>query len=81
MVIGRQLALAIPRDRLGTFKPLLMLTLKEEEQEVKNLCFELYREGLTTRKISGLLEKLYGKQYSKSTVSVMSQTFTESMEE
>lgn len=77
---GRQLALAIPRDRLGTFKPLLMLTLKEEEQEVKNLCFELYREGLTTRKISGLLEKLYGKQYSKSTVSVMSQTFTKSME-
>ena len=78
---GRQLALAVPRDRLGTFKPLLMLTLKEEEQEVKNLCFELYREGLTTRKISALLEKLYGKQYSKTTVSLMSQSFKQAMEE
>ena len=77
---GRQLALAIPRDRLGTFKPLLMLTLKEEEEEVKNLCFELYREGLTTRKISNVLEKIYGKQYSKSAVSLMSQSFKEAME-
>ncbi len=78
---GRQLALAVPRDRLGTFKPLLMLTLREEEQEVKNLCFELYREGLTTRKISALLEKLYGKQYSKTTVSLMSQSFKQAMDE
>ena len=78
---GRQLTLAIPRDRLGIFKPLLMITLKEEEQEVKNLCFELYREGLTTRKISSLLEKLYGKQYSKTTVSLMSQSFKQAMEE
>ena len=77
---GRQLALAIPRDRLGTFKPLLMLSLKEEEQEVKNLCFELYREGLTTRKISELLERLYGKNYSKTTVSLMSQSFKQAME-
>lgn len=77
---GRQLTLAIPRDRLGLFKPLLMLTLKEEEDEVKNLCFELYREGLTTRRISQVLEKIYGKQYSKSTVSLMSQNFKEVME-
>lgn len=26
---GRLLSLAVPRDRIGTFKPLLMLTLKE----------------------------------------------------
>jgi transposase-like protein len=77
---GRQLALAIPRDRLGTFKPILMLTLKEEEEELKNLCFELYREGLTTRRISSMLEKIYGKKYSKSSVSLMSQSFKESME-
>lgn len=76
---GRQLSLAIPRDRLGLFKPLLMLTLKEEEDEVKNLCFELYREGLTTRRISQVLEKIYGRKYSKSAVSCMSQSFQEAM--
>jgi len=59
---------------------MLMLTLKEEEEQIKNLCFELYREGLTTRRISSMLEKIYGKKYSKSTVSLMSQSFKEFME-
>ena len=77
---GRQLSLAIPRDRLGTFQPLLMLTLKEQEQEVHNLCFELYKEGLTTRRLAKIMEKLYGKKYSRSTVSDMSQTFKSTLE-
>ena len=76
---GRQLSLAIPRDRLGMFQPLLMLTLKEEEEAVQSLCFELYREGLTTRRLSKVMEKIYGKKYSKSVISDMSQTFKEEL--
>lgn len=77
---GKLLSLAIPRDRLGLFKPLLMLTLKDEEEEVKNLCFELYKSGLTTRDIAKILEKLYRCRYSQSAVSLMSQHFKEEME-
>ena len=77
---GRQLALSIPRDRLGAFKPVLMLALKEQEQEVHQLCYELYREGLTTRKISKIFEKIYGKKYAQPTISSMTQTFKEELE-
>lgn len=77
---GRQLALAIPRDRLGTFQPLMTLVLKEQEQEVRNLCFALYKEGITTRRIGEITEKLYGKHYSRSAVSEINQTFKENLE-
>lgn len=77
---GRQLALAIPRDRLGVFKPLLMMALKEQEAEIHQLCYELYRGGMSTRKISKVFEKIYGKNYSKSTISNMTQTFKEDLE-
>ena len=76
---GRQLALAIPRDRLGIFRPLLMLSLKEQEQEVHQLCYELYREGLTTRKISKIFEKIYRKKFAQKTISNMTQTFKEQL--
>lgn len=78
---GKLLSLAIPRDRLGLFRPLLMLTLQEEEQETKNLCFELYKAGLTTRNVAKVFERLYGTRYSKTTISLMSQTFKEELEE
>lgn len=76
---GRQLSLSVPRDRLGVFKPLLVLALKEEEEELRTLCYELYREGLTTRKISNLLENIYGKKYDQSTISTINQSFKEEL--
>ena len=77
---GRQLSLAVPRDRLGTFQPLLTLVLKEQEQEIKNLCFALYKEGITTRRLGKITEQLYGKHYSRSAVSEMNQTFKARLE-
>lgn len=78
---GRQLALAIPRDRLGVFEPLLTIVMKEEEKEVQNICYELYREGLTTRRISKIFEKIYQKKYDKTTISHMSNAFKGQLEE
>ncbi len=77
---GRQLALSVPRDRLGVFKPLLMIALKEQEQEIHQLCYELYRGGMSTRKIAKVFEKIYGQNYSQSTISNMTQTFKEDLE-
>ena len=77
---GRQLALAVPRDRTGTFKPVLMLALKEQAEEKHQLCFKLYREGLTTRRISKILADIYQERYAQSTISGMTQTFKEQLE-
>ena len=73
--IGSKLSLSIPRDRLGVFKPVLLGLLDEQEDQVKNLCFELYGKGLTTRQIEDVIENIYGSSYSKSSISRITTDF------
>ena len=47
--IGSKLELQIPRDRLGVFKPVILGVLNQQQEQVKDLCFEFYGKGLTTR--------------------------------
>ena len=77
---GKVLQLHIPRDRFGQFKPLMQALLKEEEDMIRSLCFELYGKGLTTRQVGPILEKIYGQGYSSSTISKISQSFQKEME-
>lgn len=73
--IGSKLALSIPRDRLGVFKPVILGLLDEQEERVKALCFELYGKGLTTRQIEDVIENIYGSSYSKSSISRITTDF------
>ena len=63
--IGSKLTLTVPRDRLGVFKPVLLGLLNEQEEQVKNLCFELYGKGLKKRKIEHTKNKIYGRALTK----------------
>ena len=74
--IGSKLELCIPRDRLGVFKPVILGLLDQQEEQVKNLCFELYGKGLTTRQIEGIIENIYGSSYSKSSISRITTDFS-----
>ncbi|RED91765.1 IS256 family transposase [Marinoscillum furvescens] len=74
--IGSKLTLSIPRDRLGVFKPVVLGLLDQQEDAIKNLCFELYGKGLTTRQIEGVVEEVYGKSYSKSSISRITTDFS-----
>ena len=74
--IGSQLQLKIPRDRLGVFQPVILGLLNEQEEQVKDLCFELYGKGLTTRQIEDVVAKIYGSSYSKSSVSRITTDFS-----
>lgn len=58
--IGSRLQLQVPRDRLGLFKPVILGVLDQQEEQIKNLCFELYGKGLTTRQIEKVIENIYG---------------------
>jgi len=68
---GKLLELRVPRTRQGNFYPLLMSVLRDQEEESRKIAFELYGAGLTTAQVGGLFEKLYGRHYSKSSVSRM----------
>jgi len=73
--IGSRLQLQVPRDRLGLFKPVILGVLDQQEEQIKNLCFELYGKGLTTRQIEKVIENIYGTHYSKSSVSRITTDF------
>ena len=78
--IGSKLELSIPRDRLGVFQPVILGLLNEQEERVKDLCFELYGKGLTTRQIEGVISRIYGGSYSKSSISRITTDFASYVE-
>lgn len=76
---GQQLQLRIPRDRMGQFYPVVLALLRDQDSQVHELSFALYSKGLTTRDIGDVLETIYGKHYSKSTISAVNVSFYEQM--
>lgn len=74
--IGSKLSLRIPRDRLGVFQPVILGLLNEQEEQVKQLCYQLYGKGLTTRQIEDIVESIYGSSYSKSSISRITTDFS-----
>jgi len=70
---GRKLSLRIPRDRLGNFQPVLWAMLRDQHEEVRRMCFELYGKGLTASEVGQITEKIYGQAYSSSAISNFTQ--------
>jgi len=77
---GKQIELRIPRDRQSSFIPTILAMFREQESYLKEVSFQMYSKGLTTRDISEVMETIYGTHYSKSTISNISQSFYEQME-
>jgi transposase-like protein len=73
--MGKQIELRIPRDRLGLFRPMVLALIRDQEQQLEDLSFELYGNGLTTSQIGSVMKKIYGKYYSKSAISNITATF------
>jgi putative transposase len=78
---GKQISLSIPRDRLGVFEPVILALIREQNELLRELSFELYSKGLTTRQIGDITDKIYGKHYSKSAVSAITQEFSQHMQQ
>tara|TARA_B100000809_G_scaffold258715_1_gene302380 strand:+ start:281 stop:901 length:621 start_codon:yes stop_codon:yes gene_type:complete len=79
--LGKQIELNIPRDRLGLFQPMVLALIREQQQQLEDLSFELYSNGLTTSQIGSLMKKIYGRHYSKSSISNSTSSFSNQMEQ
>jgi putative transposase len=77
---GKGFRLSVPRDRLGVFRPYVLDLIKEDESRIREACFELYSKGLTTKDVGSIIEKLYGKSYSESSISNITKGFYQQME-
>ncbi len=65
----------IPRSRNGSFKPLTLELIKQQQAQVNELSLLLYRKGLSTRDVSTILQEFFGESVSRSTVSNLATNF------
>jgi len=68
---GKMLELRVPRTRNGSFYPLILGLLRDQEEEARKIAFTLYGAGMTTEQVGEVFGNLYGKEYSTSQVSRM----------
>ncbi len=70
---GYSIELAVPRTRANNFYPLILALVRDHNEELAQIVNELYCSGLTTEQIGNIVEKVYGRNYSKSRISSMMQ--------
>jgi putative transposase len=59
----------VPRDRDGTFEPVIVAKRQRRLSDVDTVVLSLYAKGLTTGEISAHFAEVYGASVSKDTVS------------
>jgi len=73
------LMLRVPRDRAGEFAPSLFARYRRSEQAFVVALAEMYVQGVSTRKVSAVVEQLCGATISASTVSACTQQLDASL--
>ena len=66
-----QIELRIPRDRAGHFQPSLFARYQRSEQALVLALTEMYIQGVSTRKVTTIVETLCGTSVSASEVSAL----------
>ncbi|MDY0243076.1 MAG: IS256 family transposase [Rhodospirillaceae bacterium] len=64
-----ELNLVIPRDRNGEFDSPLVPKYERRDTKTEDLIVKLFQTGLTNAEISEIVESLYEKKYSRTTIS------------
>ena len=72
-----ELELSIPRDRNGSFDPVLVPKHQRRLAGLDEKIIALYARGMTTRDISAQLEELYGAKISASLISEVTDSVSE----
>ncbi|MGQ0646065.1 MAG: IS256 family transposase [Gemmatimonadaceae bacterium] len=73
------LTLAVPRDRAGLFRPSLFAKYERSEQALVLALIEMYLHGVSTRKVSAIVEQLCGTSISASEVSALTRKLDASL--
>ena len=72
--------LEVPRDREGTFEPVIVKKRQRRLTEVDEIVLSLYARGLTTGEISAHFAQIYGASVSKETISRITDRVIEEMQ-
>ncbi len=72
--------LDVPRDREGTFEPVIVKKRQRRLGEVDEVALSLYTHGLATGEISAHFDSIYGASVSKETISRITDAVIEEMQ-
>lgn len=76
-----KVAIQVPRDRAGTFEPVIVPKHARKLGSVEQVVLSLTAKGLTTGEISAHLEEIYGARVSKDTIARITDRISEEMNE
>lgn len=76
-----EVEVAVPRDREGSFEPVIVKKRQRRLGSVDEIVLSLYAKGLTTGEISAHFDEIYGASVSKETVSRITDTVVSEMAE
>lgn len=71
--------LQVPRDRAGTFEPVIVPKHVRRVDGFDDQVLSLYAKGMTTRDISAHLEQMYGSQVGKDLVTTVTDAVAEDL--
>jgi putative transposase len=72
-----EMPVKIPRDRDGTFEPVILPKGRTRFKGFDDKIISLYARGMTTRDIQSHLEEIYGVEVSPSLISIVTDTVEE----
>ena len=75
-----EVTVEVPRDRAGTFEPVIVKKRQRRLTDVDAVAISLYAKGLTTGEISAHFAEVYGASVSKDTVSRITDRVIEDMQ-
>lgn len=76
-----EVTIEVPRDRAGTFEPVIVKKRQRRLSGVDEIVLSLYANGLTTGEISAHFAQIYGASVSKETISRITDKVIEEMNE
>ena len=75
-----EVTIEVPRDRAGTFDPVIVKKRQRRLTDVDSVAISLYAKGLTTGEISAHFAEVYGASISKDTISRITDRVVEEMQ-
>ena len=78
--INQYIQINVPRDRLSEFKPIFLDAINHYDSQLLDLSFKLYTHGLTTEDIKKIMDDIFGKKISTSSISNIVKGFQETRE-
>jgi putative transposase len=73
--VNQYIQINVPRDRLSEFKPVFLDAINQYDSQLLDLSFKLYTHGLTTEDIKKIMDDIFGKKISTSSISNIMRDF------